>query len=93
MSVELAAYRVMAALVSTPAPMPTTGAVDPSTGHGAEWGKAAPIGLLVIVLLVVVCYFLARSMSKNIRRVPASFDPDAAAASPAAASPDSPKTG
>ena len=25
--------------------------VDPSTGKGPEWGKAAPIGLLVILLL------------------------------------------
>ncbi|MTD12842.1 hypothetical protein GIS00_02640 [Nakamurella sp. YIM 132087] len=55
----------------------TPAEVDPSTGKGPEWGKAAPIGLLVIVLLCVACYFLARSFSKNIRRVPTSFDPPA----------------
>lgn len=54
---------------------PTTQDVDPNTGHGAEWGEAAPIGLLVIVLLCVAGYFLARSFSKNMKRVPASFDP------------------
>ncbi len=54
---------------------PTTSDVDPTTGHGQEWGKAAPIGLLVIVLLIVAGYFLARSFSKQMRRVPASFDP------------------
>lgn len=48
--------------------------IDPSTGKGPEWGKAAPIGLLVIVLLGVACYFLARSMSKNLRRVPDAFE-------------------
>lgn len=51
--------------------------IDPTTGKGPEWGKAAPIGLLVIVLLCVACYFLARSFSRNLKKVPASFDPDA----------------
>lgn len=60
---------------ATTAPTPPpAGGVDPTTGHGPEWGKAAPIGLLVIVLLGVACYFLARSFSRNIKRVPASFD-------------------
>ena len=36
--------------------------------------KAAPFGLLVIALLGVGVYFLARSMSKHLKRVPASFD-------------------
>lgn len=58
---------------TAPAP-PPAGGVDPVTGHGPEWGKAAPIGLLVIVLLGVACYCLARSFSRNIKRVPASFD-------------------
>jgi hypothetical protein len=49
--------------------------VDPSTGKGPEWGKAAPIGLLVILLLVIATYFLLRSMVRKINKVPASFDP------------------
>lgn len=43
-------------------------------GKGPEWGKAAPIGLLVISLMVVAVVFLAKSMNKNLRRVPESFD-------------------
>lgn len=52
--------------------------IDPSTGKGAEWGKGAPIGLLVIVVLCIAGYFLARSMSKHIRKVQGktSFDAD-----------------
>ena len=53
------------------------GGPDPSSGRGDEWGKAAPIGLLVIVLLCVAGYFLARSMSKQLKKVPAEF-PDTA---------------
>jgi hypothetical protein len=55
---------------------PTTD-VDPTTGHGEEWGKAAPIGLLVIVVLCIAGYFLARSFSRQMKKVPASFDPPA----------------
>ena len=78
-------------LAATGTTAPTTAVtsdVDPTTGHGEEWGKAAPIGLLVIVLLVVAGYFLARSFSKQMRRVPASFDPpDPEQEQPAAATP------
>jgi hypothetical protein len=49
--------------------------VDPSTGKGPEWGKAAPIGLLVIVLMGIATFFLLRSMTRNLKKVPASFDP------------------
>jgi hypothetical protein len=47
----------------------------PPPGKGAEFGKASPIGLVVILLLAVATVFLIRSMSKRIRRLPASFDP------------------
>ncbi len=49
--------------------------IDPTTGKGAEWGKAAPVGLLIILLLCVAVFFLLRSMTRNMRKVPASFDP------------------
>lgn len=49
--------------------------VDPSTGKGPEWGKAAPIGLFVILLLGIATFFLLRSMTRNLKKVPASFDP------------------
>lgn len=48
--------------------------VDPTTGHGPEWGEAAPIGLLVIVLMCVAVYFLVKSLNRNLKKVPDSFD-------------------
>ena len=57
-------------LIPTPPPD-----IDPSTGKGPEWGKAAPIGLLVILLLCIAIFFLLRSMNRKIKAVPASFDP------------------
>ena len=44
-------------------------------GKGPEWGKAAPIGLLIILLLGVALFFLIKNMNKQFRKVPASFDP------------------
>ena len=46
----------------------------PPPGEGPEFGKASPIGLVVILLLLIATVFLIRSMSKHLRRVPASFD-------------------
>jgi hypothetical protein len=47
----------------------------PPPGKGEEFGKASPVGLVVILLLAIATIFLIRSMSKRIRRLPASFDP------------------
>jgi hypothetical protein len=47
---------------------------EPPPGKGDEFGKASPIGLVVIVLLFLATILLVRSMSKHLRRVPASFD-------------------
>lgn len=47
----------------------------PPPGKGPEFGEASPLGLLVIILLGVVVVFLIRSMTKHLKRVPASFDP------------------
>ena len=58
---------------------PQPGDYDPSTGKGAEWGKAAPIGLLVILLLAVAFVFLVRSFTRQLKKVPDSFDPPAEA--------------
>ncbi|MEJ7650046.1 MAG: hypothetical protein WKF57_13580 [Nakamurella sp.] len=41
----------------------------PPPGKGAEWGKATPIGLLVLVLLGVALYLLIKSMNKHMRKV------------------------
>ncbi len=47
--------------------------IDPTTGHGPEWGEAAPVGLLIIVLMCVALYFLVKSMNRNLKKVPESF--------------------
>jgi hypothetical protein len=46
----------------------------PPPGEGPEFGKASPVALVVIVLLGIATVFLIRSMTKHLRRVPASFD-------------------
>jgi hypothetical protein len=38
-------------------------------------GKSGPLGLLLTLLLLIAVVFLVRSMSKHLKRVPASFDP------------------
>ena len=38
-------------------------------------GKAGPIGLLLIVLLLIATAFLVKSMGRHLKRVPGSFDP------------------
>lgn len=39
-----------------------------------EGGKGSPVGLFVILSLCVATYFLVRSMSKHMRKVPESFE-------------------
>jgi hypothetical protein len=38
-------------------------------------GKAGPLGLLLIVVLLIAVVLLGRSMSRHLKRVPRSFDP------------------
>jgi hypothetical protein len=57
---------------------------EPPADKGEEFGKASPIGLVVILVLLIATVFLVRSMTKHLRRVPASFDQPAAGAPPVA---------
>ena len=57
---------VMAVPAQDPAPPP---------GKGPEFGEASPVALVVIVLLAIVTFFLIRSMTKRLRRLPSSFGP------------------
>lgn len=43
--------------------------------NGPDFGKASPVGLLVVVLLVIATLFLLRSMNRQLKKVPESFDP------------------
>jgi hypothetical protein len=46
----------------------------PPPGKGEEFGKASPVGLVVLVVLFLATILLIRSMNKHLRKVPASFD-------------------
>jgi len=75
--------QLVAVLAQDPAPPP---------GKGAEFGKASPIALVVLVLLFLATILLVRSMNNQLRKVPASFDepggtPDPAAPDPARPNP------
>jgi hypothetical protein len=54
-------------------PPPTTPGKDQG-GEGEDFGKSGPLGLLVVLVLLVAVAFLVRSMTKHLKRVPASFD-------------------
>lgn len=41
---------------------------------GPDFGKASPLGLLVVVLLLIGTFLLVRSMNRHLRKVPKSFD-------------------
>ena len=42
--------------------------------NGPDFGKASPLGLLVVVLLLIATLFLLRSMNRQLKKVPESFD-------------------
>ena len=41
---------------------------------GPDFGKASPVGLLIIVLLMIGTFALIRSMNKHLKRLPDRFD-------------------
>lgn len=47
---------------------------DDPGGRGEDFGKSSPVGLLVLLLFFIAVAFLVRSMTKHLKRVPASFD-------------------
>jgi hypothetical protein len=62
-------------------------AVAVPLAKSGEAAKAGPIGLVVIVLLCVACYFLFKSMSKHLRRVRENFPDDSTGAGDGAGAP------
>ncbi|GGM68807.1 hypothetical protein GCM10012275_44070 [Longimycelium tulufanense] len=59
------------ALVQQPSPTPTP--TEPG-GRGEDFGKSSPVGLLLLILFFIAVALLVRSMTKHLRRVPASFE-------------------
>ncbi len=57
---------------------------------GGESKKSGPIGLAVILVLCVACYFLFKSMSKHLRKVREEFPTDAPAQGGELAPPEPP---
>jgi hypothetical protein len=51
-------------------------------------GKAGPLGLLLLVVLLIAVVLLVRSMNKHLKRLPPSFDPPS---EPLVEVPDSPE--
>lgn len=43
--------------------------------RGPDYGKASPVGLLIVVLLLLGVFALIRSMNRHLKKVPASFEP------------------
>lgn len=41
---------------------------------GPDFGKASPVGLLIVVLLLVGTFVLVFSMNRHLKRLPESFD-------------------
>ena len=51
-------------------------AEEPPRDTGPDFGKAAPFGLLIVVLLVIATFFLIWSMNRHLKKLPESFDMD-----------------
>ncbi len=47
---------------------------DPPKNTGPDFGKASPIGLLVVVLLLIGVFVLVWSMNRHLKKLPQSFD-------------------
>lgn len=66
-----AEFSAVAGIVAVQRPTPPP--KDPG-GQGEDFGKSAPVGLVVLLLFFVAVALLVRSMNKHLRRVPKSFD-------------------
>ena len=49
-------------------------AEDQPKNTGPEFGKASPLGLFVVVLLMIGTFLLVWSMNRQLKKLPESFD-------------------
>lgn len=54
-------------------PLLVTLVADGPKNTGPDFGKASPVGLLIVVLLLIGVFALVRSMNRHLKRVPKSF--------------------
>lgn len=47
-----------------------------NTPTGPEFGKASPLGLVIVLVLLAGTVLLVRSMNKHLKNLPASFSPE-----------------
>lgn len=52
------------------------GTSTPSSPQGPEFGKASPLGLVLVVALLVGTILLIRSMNKQLKKLPDTFQPE-----------------
>jgi hypothetical protein len=43
---------------------------------GPDFGKASPVGLVIVVMLLLGTFFLVWSMNRHLKKLPESFDRD-----------------
>ncbi|MFE3293223.1 hypothetical protein [Rhodococcus sp. NPDC059234] len=51
-------------------------AQTPGTPTGPEFGKASPVGLVLILALLAGTVLLIRSMNRQLRKLPETFEPE-----------------
>ena len=69
--VQILAYESMMVLAQNQSPG-TPGSTDNPVGP--EFGKASPLGIPVVLLLLIATILLIRNMNKHIKNLPESFD-------------------
>ncbi|QBJ97664.1 hypothetical protein ERC79_18250 [Rhodococcus sp. ABRD24] len=52
------------------------GTSTPSNPSGPEFGKASPFGLVLIIALLIGTVLLVRSMNKQLKKLPDTFEPE-----------------
>ncbi|MFE7800547.1 hypothetical protein [Nocardia sp. NPDC057440] len=51
-------------------------AQTPGTPTGPEFGKASPLGLVIILILLAGTVLLVRSMNRHLKNLPPTFEPE-----------------
>ena len=51
-------------------------AQTPGTPTGPEFGKASPLGLAIVLVLLVGTVLLVRSMNRHLKNLPPTFEPE-----------------